>query len=80
MAAGSGHFGRQGMRERAVRIEGKLILTSGSSGTTVNLQVPGGIAFLKSRATPFTRMRALFKQRGRAHALTSDTPGERRAR
>jgi len=46
-----GHFGLQGMRERAVRIEGKLTLSSGGSGTTVSLLVPGGIAYRKGRGT-----------------------------
>jgi len=62
-----GHFGLQGMRERAVRIEGKLTIASaGTSGTTINLVVPGGIAFRKARATPLRRMRLLLKLRGRA--------------
>jgi signal transduction histidine kinase len=43
-----GHFGLQGMRERASRIEGKLTISSGKgAGTTVTLVVPGGIAFRK---------------------------------
>ena len=37
-----GHFGLQGMRERAGRIDARL---SEASGTTVSLVVPGGIAF-----------------------------------
>jgi signal transduction histidine kinase len=41
-----GHFGLQGMRERAARIEGKLSITSApGAGTVVTLIVPGGIAF-----------------------------------
>jgi signal transduction histidine kinase len=43
-----GHFGLQGMRERAVRIGGKLTLVSlPSSGTEIKLIVPGGIIFQK---------------------------------
>jgi signal transduction histidine kinase/ligand-binding sensor domain-containing protein len=43
-----GHFGLQGMKERAARIEGKLtILSSATSGTEVTLVVPGGIVFRK---------------------------------
>jgi len=39
-----GHFGLQGMRERAARIGGKLTLGSSSnSGTEIKLIVPGGI-------------------------------------
>lgn len=41
-----GHFGLQGMRERAVNIEGKLTITSApGAGTVVTLIVPGRIAF-----------------------------------
>jgi signal transduction histidine kinase/ligand-binding sensor domain-containing protein len=41
-----GHFGLQGMRERAAHIEGKLTVTSApGAGTVVTLIVPGGIAF-----------------------------------
>jgi signal transduction histidine kinase len=43
-----GHFGLQGMRERAARIKGKLTLRSSSnSGTEITLIVPGGIIFRK---------------------------------
>ncbi len=45
----NGHFGLQGMRERAARIGGKLtILSSLGSGTNVTLVVPGAITFLHS--------------------------------
>jgi signal transduction histidine kinase len=41
-----GHFGLQGMRERAARIGGKLTLvSSSSSGTGIRLIVPGGVIF-----------------------------------
>ena len=41
-----GHFGLQGMRERAAHIEGRLTITSApGAGTVVTLIVPGGIAF-----------------------------------
>jgi signal transduction histidine kinase len=40
----SGHFGLQGMRERAARIGGRLmVLTSADSGTEVIVVVPGNI-------------------------------------
>jgi signal transduction histidine kinase len=43
-----GHFGLQGMRERAVRIGGKFTLgSSSSSGTEIKLKVPGDIIFRK---------------------------------
>jgi signal transduction histidine kinase len=42
----NGHFGLQGMRERAARIGGKLTLGSSSnSGTEIRLIVPGGVTF-----------------------------------
>jgi ligand-binding sensor domain-containing protein len=60
-----GHFGLQGMRERAARIGGKLTLgSSSSSGTEIKLIVPGGIIFRKTmrvRRSLFTRVTALFR-------------------
>jgi signal transduction histidine kinase len=45
-----GHFGLQGMRERAERIGGKLILTSSPKhGTEIKVVVPGDIVFRKNR-------------------------------
>ncbi len=42
----NGHYGLQGMRERATRIGGKLrIVSSVDSGTEVSLVIPGRIAF-----------------------------------
>jgi signal transduction histidine kinase/ligand-binding sensor domain-containing protein len=44
-----GHFGLQGMRERAARIAGKLTVTSSpESGTQVKLVVPGKIIYRKT--------------------------------
>ena len=44
--ATDGHYGLQGMRERAARIGGKLrMVSSVDSGTEVSLVVPGRIAF-----------------------------------
>jgi signal transduction histidine kinase len=58
-----GHFGLQGMRERAARIGGKLTLGSSSgSGTEIRLIVPGGIIFRRRmpiRRSWFTRIRTL---------------------
>jgi|HubBroStandDraft_1064217.scaffolds.fasta_scaffold538555_1 hypothetical protein len=43
-----GHFGLQGMRERAARIAGKLtVLSSAATGTEIKLVVPGGITYRK---------------------------------
>lgn len=44
-----GHFGLQGMRERAARIGAKLtIVSSANSGTEITLVVPGAIVFRKA--------------------------------
>jgi signal transduction histidine kinase len=44
-----GHFGLQGMRERAARIAGKLtVISSTASGTHVKLVVPGKIIYRKT--------------------------------
>jgi signal transduction histidine kinase/ligand-binding sensor domain-containing protein len=44
-----GHFGLQGMRERAARIAGKLsVLSSPKSGTRVKLVVPGKVIYRKT--------------------------------
>jgi signal transduction histidine kinase len=60
-----GHFGMQGMRERAVRIGGKLTLVSSSnSGTKISLIVPGGIIFREKmpvRRSLVRRIRAIFR-------------------
>ena len=46
-----GHYGLQGMRERAARIGGKLrIVSSVDSGTEVSLVIPGRIAFREAVA------------------------------
>jgi signal transduction histidine kinase len=62
-----GHFGLQGMRERADRIGGKLTMTTSASGAEITLIVPGGIIFQPSR--PFrqgllAKVRALFRMKG----------------
>jgi signal transduction histidine kinase len=61
-----GHFGLQGMRERTVRIGGKLtIVSSASSGTEIKLVVPGGIVFQTTkpvRQTLFAKIRALDRR------------------
>jgi signal transduction histidine kinase len=61
-----GHFGLQGMRERANRIGGKLTLVSSpASGTEIKLVVPGGIVFqqtMRVRQTLLARIRAVVKR------------------
>src|SRR6266403_5589725 len=60
-----GHFGLQGMRERAARIGGKLTIESSTnSGTEIKLIVPGSIIFRKMipvRRSSFTRIRNVFR-------------------
>ena len=61
----AGHFGLQGMRERAARIGGKLTLVSSSdAGTDIKLVVPGSIIFRKMmpvRRSLFTKIKSLFR-------------------
>jgi len=68
-----GHFGLQGMRERAARIGGKLTLVSSSkSGTEIKLVVPGGMIFrnmMPVRQSLFTRIRTLFRAKDQTSKL-----------
>ncbi len=51
-----GHFGLQGMRERALRIGATLtIVSSANTGTELTLFVPGDVVFRKPSATLFKR-------------------------
>jgi signal transduction histidine kinase len=60
-----GHFGLQGMRERAARIGGKLtIVSSANSGTDIKLIVPGAAIFRKRMPVGrslFARIRTVFR-------------------
>jgi signal transduction histidine kinase len=48
-----GHFGLQGMRERAERIGAKLTLaSSAASGTEIRVVVPGGVVFRRRERPP----------------------------
>jgi len=64
-----GHFGLQGMRERAARISGNLTLRSSSNlGTEIALVVPGDIIFRKTTPadrTVFTKIKLVLKRIGR---------------
>jgi len=56
-----GHFGLQGMRERATRIHSTLtIVSSTDSGTEISIEVPGRIAFRKPRASTLEAIKATF--------------------
>jgi signal transduction histidine kinase/ligand-binding sensor domain-containing protein len=70
-----GHFGLQGMRERAAHAEGKLTITSApGAGTVITLIVPGGIAFQTEKSMLFSRLRASFGQ----HRSGEDIPVKNR--
>ncbi|HET9711658.1 MAG TPA: ATP-binding protein, partial [Pyrinomonadaceae bacterium] len=63
-AGKEGHFGLQGMRERAERIGSKLTLVSSpDSGTEVILVVPGNVIFRKPSTTRFARLKIFFNRR-----------------
>ena len=67
-----GHFGLQGMRERAARIGGTLTMKTSGSGTEIRLVVPGGVIFqASSRSRPGlrTKMRTLFRTEGDESSL-----------
>jgi signal transduction histidine kinase/ligand-binding sensor domain-containing protein len=62
-----GHFGLQGMRERAARTGGKLsIISSAKSGTRVTVVIPGRIIFRKPSPTRFERLKANLGWKARA--------------
>jgi signal transduction histidine kinase/ligand-binding sensor domain-containing protein len=61
-----GHFGLQGMRERASRIGGELtIVSSAGSGTEVTIVVPGRVAFKRPRNGALKRLQTILRGRGR---------------
>jgi signal transduction histidine kinase len=56
-----GHFGLQGMRERASRIGATLSVDSSTgSGTEIKLLVPGRVVFHEQTASLFTRLKMLL--------------------
>ena len=60
-AGREGHFGLQGMRERAARIGATLtVMSSASSGTEIKVVVPGRVIFRGQAAGLFAKMRARF--------------------
>ena len=66
MAEGrAGHYGVQGMRERANRIGGKLeVWTGAGAGTQIELSIPGSIAYGTS---PGRTVLGLFRKKA-AHS------------
>jgi signal transduction histidine kinase len=58
-----GHFGLQGMRERAGRIGGKLTMVSTlNTGTAVTIVVPEGLVYRARRAKRFERAISVIKR------------------
>ena len=56
-----GHFGLQGMRERAARIGATLtVVSSANAGTEIKVIVPGRAIFRGQAAGLFTRIKAHF--------------------
>ena len=60
----AGHFGLQGMRERAARIGGKFTLVSSNFGTEITVIVPGRIVFRKPRTTPSEKIKSILRGMG----------------
>jgi signal transduction histidine kinase/ligand-binding sensor domain-containing protein len=59
-----GHFGLQGMRERARQIGSKLTLVSApDSGTEITLVVPDSVIYRKPSAARFAKLRFFFGKR-----------------
>jgi signal transduction histidine kinase len=53
-----GHFGLQGMRERASRIHSKLaIVSSANAGTEVSLVVPGAVVYRNEHPSPLESLK-----------------------
>jgi ligand-binding sensor domain-containing protein len=68
----SGHFGLQGMRERATRIGSKFsFFSSAGSGTEIVLIVPGHIVFRDSRPIRHTRFAKIKTHFRMAHRRSS---------
>jgi signal transduction histidine kinase/streptogramin lyase len=58
-----GHFGLQGMRERAARIGGRLSLVSSpNSGTEVTVVVPGSVVYRRASDAPSKWLKAVFRR------------------
>lgn len=73
-----GHFGLQGLRERAARIGAKLtVVSSANVGTEVTVVVPGSIVFRKPNKTPSEKIMSILRGVGRRSNLTVTDPAHR---
>jgi ligand-binding sensor domain-containing protein/signal transduction histidine kinase len=64
-----GHFGLQGMRERATRIGARLtVVSSSSTGTEISVVIDGRIVFRNPHAAPLQKIKEIFR-RSRASDL-----------
>ena len=71
----AGHFGLQGMRERAARIGSKLTLVSSpKSGTEMTMVVPGSIIFRKASAARLGRIKTFLGRRDAASDRDGSAP------
>ncbi|WP_263416407.1 sensor histidine kinase [Terriglobus albidus] len=57
-----GHFGLQGMRERASRIRSKLTVSSTAAGTEVTLIVPGAVVYRYEHPTLLHKLRETVRR------------------
>jgi hypothetical protein len=48
------------MQERADKLDAKMKMQTGTSGTRIELRVPGRVAFAEKRAGILLRLRSLF--------------------
>ena len=58
--AQKGHWGLQGMRERSAKLNAKMNIETGESGTRIQLLVPRGVAYARTRVNILTRLRTAF--------------------
>jgi signal transduction histidine kinase len=52
----AGHYGLTGMRERAVHIGAKLVVSGSPEGTEIVLRIPGNAMYKKASASLVTRL------------------------
>jgi signal transduction histidine kinase len=71
-----GHFGLQGLRERATRISAKLtVVSSPNAGTEITVIVPGNIVFRKQNNTPSAKIMSILRRIGRTSTRHRPGPG-----